>query len=132
MLLLAIDFGTKNIGLAKASTEVDVVLPFGVVNNEDKVLAEAELVRIIKEQNVDKIIVGLPFGLDGKENNNTIRIREFVDRLKKEISTSFEFVSEAFSSQAGDRMGAGVSRDEKAAMVILQGYLEKTNHDGNR
>ncbi len=130
MILLAIDFGTKNIGLAKASTEVEVVLPFGVVSNIDKTQAELELVKIIKDQRVDKIIVGLPFGLDGKENNNTIRIREFVDRLKKEVDVSFEFITEVFSSQAGDRMGAGVSRDEKSAMVILQSYLEKDSLGG--
>ena len=132
MNLLAIDFGTKNIGLAKASTEVDVVLPFGVISNVDKNQAEQELVKLIKDQRVDKIIVGLPFGLDGKENNNTIRIREFVERLKKEVDVSFEFITEVFSSQAGDRMGVGVSRDEKSAMVILQSYLEKTALGGKQ
>lgn len=121
MNLLAIDYGTKNIGLARASMDVEVVLPFGRVKNQEI----KKLIELIKKEKIDKIIVGLPLGLDGTENKNTQRVRKFVDELKKEINTPVEFITEIFSSQAGDRMGAGVSRDEKAAMIILQSYLVK-------
>lgn len=125
MRLLAIDYGTKNIGLAKSSTDVDVVFPFGVINNEDKTAGMQKLAELIKKENIDKIIVGLPLGLDGSENKNTERIRSFVEDLKKETDVPADFITEIFSSQAGDRMGAGVSRDEKSAMIILQSYLQK-------
>ena len=119
MNLLAIDYGTKNIGLARATIGVDVVLPFGRIANL------SELIEIITKEKIDKIIVGLPLGLDGAENKNTERVRKFIDELKKEINIPVEFITEIFSSQAGDRMGAGVSRDEKAAMIILQSYFSK-------
>ena len=119
MHILAIDYGTKNIGLARASSEIDVILPFGKVSNL------LELISIVIKEKIDKIVVGLPLGLDGTENKNTQRVRKFIDELKKEINTPVEFITEIFSSQAGDRMGAGVSRDEKAAMVILQSHLGK-------
>ena len=119
MNILAIDYGTKNIGLARAVTGIDVILPFGGVSGPKG------LIEIIKKERIDKIIVGLPSGLDGSENKNTERVRKFVDEVKKEINIPVEFITEIFSSQAGDRMGAGVSRDEKAAMVILQSYLDK-------
>ena len=122
MQIIAIDYGTKNIGLARATTGLDLVLPFGVVGNI------RELVEKITKEKVDMIIVGLPLGLDGTENKNTERVRKFVDELKKEITIPIEFTTEIFSSQAGDRMGAGVSRDEKSAMVILQSYLTKTSN----
>lgn len=119
MNVLAIDFGTKNIGLARASAELDLVLPFGRVGTIK------ELIKLIKQEKIEKSIIGLPLGLDGTENKNTERVRKFAEELKKEINIPIEFMTEIFSSQAGDRMGAGVSRDEKAAMVILQSYLEK-------
>lgn len=125
MLILAIDYGSKNIGLARASASVDVILPFGKIENKSADFVKQELVKIIKKENIDKLIIGLPFGLDGSENKNTERIRNFIDDLKKIINIPVEFVTEVFSSQAGDRMGAGVSRDEKAAMIILQNYLTK-------
>jgi RNase H-fold protein (predicted Holliday junction resolvase) len=62
-------------------------------------------------------------GLDGKENKNTERIRKFVEELKLEVDIPIEFFDERFSSQQADAMGGGVSRDEKAAMVVLQSYL---------
>lgn len=125
MNLLGIDYGTKNIGLAKASTVVPVVLPFGIIENDDASLAIEKLTRIITEEKIDKVIAGLPFNLDGSENKNTGKIREFFEQLGRQNSAPVEFLTEVFSSQAGDRMGAGVSRDEKAAMIILQSYLDK-------
>lgn len=125
MNLLAIDYGTKNIGLARASTGLEVVLPFGRIENTTKKAETQKIIELIKKEKIDKIIVGLPLGLDGTENKNTERVRRFIGEVKKEINIPIEFITEIFSSQAGDRMGAGVSRDEKAAMVILQSYLEK-------
>ena len=122
MNILAIDYGTKNIGLAWVETGLGVVLPYGVI--KDKNLSE--LAKLIKKENIDKLIVGLPFGLEKKENANTEKIKKFVSDLKELVDIPVEFEDERFSSQAADRMeGGGVSRDEKSAMVILQGYLEK-------
>jgi len=121
MNILAIDYGTKNIGLAWTQISLGVVLPYGVI--KDKNLAE--LAALIKKENIDKVIIGLPFGLKEKENENTKKIKKFANDLKNIINISVEFEDERFSSQAADRMGAGVSRDEKSAMVILQSYLDK-------
>ncbi|KKR35151.1 MAG: hypothetical protein UT67_C0003G0025 [Candidatus Magasanikbacteria bacterium GW2011_GWA2_40_10] len=125
MHLLAIDYGTKNIGLAWVETGLGVVLPYGVI--KDKNLAE--LAKLIKKENIDKVIVGLPYGLEKKENANTKKIKKFAEDLKNIINIPIEFEDERFSSQAADRMGeGGASRDEKSAMIILQSYLEKINN----
>ena len=122
MNILAIDYGTKNIGLAWVATGLGVVLPYGVIKDKNLV----ELAKLIKKENIDKVIVGLPFGLEKKENENTKKIKKFTSDLKDLIDIPVEFEDERFSSQAADRMGeGGASRDEKAAMIILQGYLAK-------
>ena len=118
MNILGIDFGTKNIGLAWVDTAVGVVLPFGIVSSQ-------ELSGLVREEKVDRVVIGLPLGLDGKENANTTRVRKFGEGLKQETGVPVEFYDERFSSQAADAMGEGVSRDEKSAMVILQDYLGK-------
>ncbi len=119
MHILAIDFGTKNIGLAKWHSEVDVILPYGVVNNLNS------LVALVEKENFDKIVIGLPLGLDGQENINTKRVRTFVDGLKQFVGAQIELFDERFTSQQADRLEKGVSRDEKAAMIILCSYLDK-------
>ena len=118
MNILAIDYGKKRIGLAWIDTAIGVVLPFGIVEKE-------KLPQVILDEKIQKVIVGLPIGLDGDENENTGTVRAFVDDLKKLVTIPIEFVDERFTSAEADRMEGDASRDEKAAMLILQTYLDK-------
>jgi len=122
MNILALDYGTKNIGLAKWNSNVSVILPIGVVSTIE------ELVSLVKEQNIDKIVIGLPLNLDGGQDNpNVKRIKEFGKSLYERCQKEVEYFDERFSSQQADRMEAGVSRDERSAIVILQSYLDNKN-----
>lgn len=126
MNLLAIDFGKKRIGLAWTDTAVGVVLPYGILSNHESGITNQELVDLVKSERIQKIIIGLPLGLDGKENGNTKMVREFGDQLSTLTKVPVEYVDERFSSRAADALGAdGASRDEKAAMGILQTYIDK-------
>lgn len=117
MNILAIDYGSKNIGLAWCDTGIGVPLPFGVAKNIGDVM------KIIIDEKIDRVIIGLPVGTDGKENMNTGRIRKFGAEIKNDTEVEVDFFDERYSSQAADRMGAGVSRDEKSAMIILEDWL---------
>jgi putative Holliday junction resolvase len=119
MNILAIDFGTKNIGLAWCETNIGVVLPYGIIRDQ-KI---SELFGLIKKEKIERVIVGLPIGLDNKENTNTVRVRKFIEELRPNIPCPVEFFDERFSSAQADRMGEGASRDEKSAMIILEDYL---------
>lgn len=120
MNVLAIDYGDKRIGLAWVQTGLDVILPYGLITGGLK-----ELVSLIKKEHIDKLVIGLPIGLErSEENKNTEKVRKFADKLKKETGLPVEFVDERFSSAQADSMGGEVSRDEKSAMVILQSYID--------
>jgi len=119
MNILAVDFGTKNIGLAWCDTAIGVSLPFGIASSIN------DIIQIIKDERIDKVVVGLPIGLDGKENKNTERVRKFADDLKKATDVSIDLYDERYSSQVADKMNGLAGRDEKAAMIILEDYLAK-------
>lgn len=126
MRLLAVDYGTKRLGLAWADTTLDAVLPYGVIKGENLKLRIKDLSELIAKEKIQKVIVGFPVGLTGAENKNTERVKHFVFELAKQIVVPVELCDERFTSQAADRLGSvGVSRDEKAAMVILEGYLAR-------
>jgi putative Holliday junction resolvase len=126
MNILALDFGTKRIGMAWTDTDIGVVLPFGVIENDEQgARSKEQLIALFKQEHIQKVVVGLPIGLDGKENENTIRIRGFVEKLESQTEVPFEFYDERFSSQVADRMEGSASRDEKSAVVILEGYLDR-------
>ena len=132
MNILAIDFGTKNIGLAWCDTGIGVVLPFGVIKNYESRIMNQELSELVHKERINKVIVGLPMGLDGQENSNTARVRQFGDQLKSLIQIPVEYYDERFSSQAADAMGGGVSRDEKSAMVILEDYIKTIKQESKK
>lgn len=123
MQILAIDFGSKNIGLAWCDTGIGAVFPFGIIKSEDKKKAKKELEQFIVKEHIERLVVGLPYSMDGGENKNTERIREFANSLDTKIK--IDFFDEKFSSAQADRSAGGASRDEKSAMIILESYLAK-------
>ena len=133
MKVLAIDYGTKRLGLAWADTNLDVILPYGTivvpVTTKGSASIVKKIVELIKREPIDCIVIGWPVGLGGHENRMTGLVKELAFELPKHISTPVEFFDERFTSQAADALGsAGASRDERAAMVILEGYLETLKH----
>ncbi|OGH66203.1 MAG: hypothetical protein A3B90_02820 [Candidatus Magasanikbacteria bacterium RIFCSPHIGHO2_02_FULL_41_13] len=123
MNILGVDYGTKRIGLAWMQPGLDVVLPFGIIQTEEREEQLKDLVKLIQEEKIDVVVVGLPLELEtGKETVNTKRVREFAMELQKRCSVKVEFVDERLSSFEADQMGGEASRDEKAAMVILETY----------
>lgn len=125
MNILAIDYGTKRLGLAWSDTTLGVVLPYGIVEGDTLPRKVTALVNMLKKERIEKIVVGFPFGTDGKENKNTERVQKFVYELQKHITIPVDYQDERFSSYGADSMGEGVSRDERSAMFILEGYLQK-------
>lgn len=126
MNILAIDYGTKRLGLAWSDTTLGVVLPYGIIEGDTLPRKITALVNLLKKERIEKIVVGFPFGIDGKENKNTERVQKFVYELQKHITVPVDYQDERFSSYGADSMGEGVSRDERSAMFILEGYLEKS------
>lgn len=125
MQILAIDFGTKRLGLAWSDATLGVVLPYGLIEKDTLPQKVQAVVALLEKEKIDLVVVGFPASLDGRENKNTERVKKFVFELQKSVSAPIEYFDERFSSGQADAMGEGVSRDEKAAMVILEGYLER-------
>ncbi len=106
-------------GLAWVNTDLGVILPYGVIENKAKKLAE-----FVREENIERVVIGLPIGLDNQENENSKRARDFAEKLKDLISVPIEFIDERFTSRQADQMGGEATRDEKAAMLVLENYLQ--------
>ena len=125
MDILAIDYGEKKTGLAIAKKDMGVAMPFGKLKADSKEIRKKKIKEIIKKEKIKTLVVGLPFSLDRSENRNTKKIRKFAKEIQQEIDIEIEFIDETFTSKEADSMGGNVSQDEKAAMLILNAYLEK-------
>jgi len=133
MRLLAIDYGTKRIGLAIGDTTDNVAAPYGMIENEGKSSVVAALKKIYKEEGIDKIIIGMPYqkDLDSKQAKIT---QAFVDFLKDSISLSIDIFDETFSTKIAEQneIYSDLYKDRElgwkdavAAEEILRSYMER-------
>ena len=125
--ILGIDYGGKRIGTAIGFLEGKISIPFEVIENKNFDFILGEIKRIVKEENIDLIVVGLPISLSGEGKSNQLKeIKIFINNLKNEISLDVVEEDERLSSkEAGNLLigSKGGKRDDVAAMLILQSYM---------
>ncbi len=132
MRLLAIDYGQKYLGLALTDPLQITARPFKTLKNNPNVIKEIK--KICAEEEVKKIILGLPRSLDGNINQQGAKILEFKQALANEIKNiPIELENEQFTTKMAQEnlrdQKKSVRRSEEiinqeAAYLILQSYLE--------
>ncbi|MBU4360430.1 Holliday junction resolvase RuvX [Candidatus Parcubacteria bacterium] len=121
--ILAIDYGTKNIGLALSDDEQKLGFAYKTINNNKIIL---KLKNICEAEDVEKIIIGLPINLSGAKTKSTEMVFNFVKKLKKELNLPIEMVDERLSTAQALRLENKNKKniDELSAQIILQAYLD--------
>ena len=127
MIILALDYGTKRIGLAKGDTESCIARPFGIIENKDEEFVFTSLSKIIKEEWIDELLIGIPHGLSGEVTDQTGYTLNFISRLKTHYpNLKVNIIDERLSSrQASSMISSKGFVDDVAAMVFLQAYIDK-------
>ena len=131
--ILAIDYGRKRTGLA-------VTDPLQLIANGLTTVQTAKLVdyllAYLKQEKVERIVVGLPKQMNGEDSDNMKNITPFVNRMKKLVpEIPIEFYDERFTSALAHQamLESGIGKkarqnkalvDEISATIILQGYME--------
>lgn len=115
---LGVDWGEKRIGLATADSDVCLALPFFTVSGM------AELIGVIEEEQINVVVIGEPVKMSGEKANNPLWIK-FIEEFKTKFDKKIILVDERLSSLAADALGGDAARDDMAACLILQTYLDK-------
>lgn len=130
--VLAIDYGEKRIGLA--ISDKDLALPYEMIENKNLKFVIEKIDKIIKKEDIDKIIVGLPKSLQGKGAKNQ-KLDYFVASLKQKTGLKIILFDERMSSKAADKFKQKGDhketgwRDKVSAAIILQDYLDSKNNE---
>ncbi|MBF0481003.1 MAG: Holliday junction resolvase RuvX [Desulfovibrionaceae bacterium] len=134
MRILAIDLGTKRVGLALADAGTRFAYPHATLARGARAKLFEDIARIVREQDVGEIVVGLPLALDGGETLGSRQARNFADSLRRRLDTPLILVNEALTSEAAKddlvaagRKGARLAAvlDQQAAVHILQTYFSQ-------
>ena len=129
MRILAIDWGTVRVGLAISDPDGKIAFPLS--QPAQAATAIEEIKKIADENQVEKIIIGIPYSLDGKENESTAKTRAFLKKLNESVPIPKEVLDERFSSVAAEKLLIDSSQKEQrqikdnvAAQQMLQSYLD--------
>ena len=125
MKYLAIDYGESKVGLALGDDETHLALPYKIIKNAGWEKLFEELRDIIRAENIEQVIVGLPLNTRGESSQQSQNVRKFAAELSNQIEPEITLADEMFSSQAAKKLGAGKRDDDIAAMVTLQTYLDQ-------
>ncbi len=137
MKILALDIGKKRIGVATCDRLEIAASPFSVVKAGKGAISE--VVAILKKEEVDRIVIGLPVSLDGVEREPCERARFFKNELEKQTSLPIEFFDERLTTKIAEAslIEAGMRREQRrevidavAASLILRGYLDYRKNTG--
>jgi len=128
---MALDVGDNRIGIAVADKEVKIAIPLGVLEKKNCDVVE-EIRRIINEQEVEKLVVGLPKKLDGEIGEQAEKVQLFINELQERIKIEVIFWDERLTTVEASKKLKELYRrkkikkiiDASAAMLILQSYLD--------
>ena len=130
MRILGIDYGHRSIGLAISDENGSLARGLAVISKSQW---ETELPRIIREYQVQLLVVGMPKTLDNQEGSQAKTILEFMEKLREVTGCVITRWDERLSSKLAERylLSADLSRQKRkniinrlSAQIILQDYLD--------
>ena len=134
---LGLDFGSKTVGVAISDPLLMSASGLEIIRRDRESKIRKTLSRIdeiIKEYDVDEIVLGLPMNMDDTEGERCRKTREFGENLERRTGLKVNYFDERLSSFEAHEIldECGIKSinhkefvDEVAAMVILQGFLEE-------
>ncbi|MDD3940533.1 MAG: Holliday junction resolvase RuvX [Candidatus Pacebacteria bacterium] len=124
---LAIDYGSKKIGVAVSDAEGKFAFPFSIILNKNKDKSLEEIIQILKEKQIKDVVVGESVNLRGEANSILEESKIFVKKLQEKIDIEIFFEKEWLSTVEARRFDDRKNADDSAAAIILQRFLDKKN-----
>lgn len=131
--LLALDVGTKTVGVAVSDSQCRMSSPLKTVIKHPQFIEVKELQSIIAEYSVKSLIVGYPLHMNGDEGDRCAYVEKYAQQLSERIGLPILFWDERMSTVSAERflLDGDMSRakrkthiDAVAASVILQSFLD--------
>lgn len=141
MRIMGLDYGDKTVGVAISDEMLLTAQPTETIKRERPGKLRQTFARIeglIKEYDVEKIVIGLPKKMDNEEGDRCTKSREFGQQIERRTGLEIIYQDERLTTVAADAVleQGGVRKenrkeyiDKLAASLILQGYLDSMDHD---
>ena len=131
--ILAIDFGSRRMGLAVSDLLGITAQGIDTLERKNKRSDFARLERVLREYQVQEIVLGNPLRMSGEEGRQSQKVAEFAEELRKKFQLPVHLFDERLTSAEANRLlrEADVSIEKRAkavdrmaAVLILQAFLQ--------
>ena len=133
MRILALDHGTKRIGVAVSDETKTIAQPLEFIPAEPFADFLERLKKLLIEKEIDLILIGLPRNMDGSYGPAALKVQEFTGVLRTAVTVPIKTWDERLTSAQANKVliQANVRRakrkekvDKMAAAILLQSYLD--------
>jgi putative Holliday junction resolvase len=126
---LALDYGRARCGVAVSDPTGTLAMPAGVVERPGSDAGLRRIGALVRDREVEVVVVGLPLTLSGGESEQTAEAREFAGRLRDAVApVRVELYDERLTTAQARRAGGEADEDARAAAHLLEAWL--TAHGG--
>jgi putative Holliday junction resolvase len=132
MRVLAIDYGSKRIGMALGDTVTRIPTPWGILDRKDDEQVIRDFLELAKVEGAETIVVGIPRSLRDPQafSEQRAEIERFVEKLKTSAEgMTIDTEDESLTSLLGERLAHDAGRsgysDDLAASAILATWLSR-------
>ncbi|HVA30681.1 MAG TPA: Holliday junction resolvase RuvX [Gaiellaceae bacterium] len=120
---MALDFGSARTGVAVSDPTGIIARPLCVVERAASESGLEELVRLVREQEPEQVVVGLPLTLRGERGEQARATERFAEALRALVDVPVLLFDERFTTDLAQQTASGTSLDARAAAHLLSGYL---------
>jgi len=133
MRILALDHGTKRIGVAVSDELKIIATPLEFIPAEPFAAFLERLKQILQEKEVELVLIGMPRNMDGSYGPAALKVQEFVAVLRAAITVPIQTWDERLTSAQANRflLQGNVRREDRkqkvdkmAAALLLQNWLD--------
>jgi putative holliday junction resolvase len=131
--VLALDYGTKNIGVAFCDEMRVTVQPLPSFARRGKADLAGRLRSFVDDNQIQEVVVGMPLNMDGTPGDAVRRVERFMESLRELLKVPLHGIDERLSTMEALEIWRGMSArqqrryrtvDSLAAALILERYLE--------
>jgi putative Holliday junction resolvase len=123
--VMALDYGSARTGVAVSDPTGTLARPLGVVEQAGSDKGRAELARLVREEDVERVVVGLPLTLRGTRGEQAAETERFVETLRAVLDVPVELYDERFTTDLAEKTAGAAPEDALAAAHLLSGWLER-------
>lgn len=124
--MLALDYGSARCGCALSDPTGTLATPIEPVLRPATRKGLLALEALVRERAVQRVVVGLPLGLSGRDTAQTGEARAFARTLGERLDVPVELYDERFTTAIAARSGGSrESEDSRAAAVLLEDWLAR-------